>query len=252
MQPIISVRGLVNRFGDQVVHDGLDLDIETGKVMGIVGGSGSGKSVLLRSILGLHTPNQGKIYIEGKDVGTLNADEYRQIQRHWGVLFQSSALFSSLTVAENIEFPMQEFTELTAEERQEMIAVKLHLVGLPQDAGTKFPAELSGGMKKRAALARALALDPPIIFLDEPTSGLDPISASEFDELIDYLRATLCLTVVMITHDLDSLFGICDTIAVLVDKRVIVDTPEGILSNPHPWIQKYFHGSRARLALKAD
>jgi len=252
MPPIISVRGLVNRFGDQLVHDGLNLDIETGKVLGIVGGSGSGKSVLLRSILGLNTPSSGSICIEGKDVSTLDAGEYRQIQRHWGVLFQSSALFSSLTVAENIEFPMQEFTELTAEERDEMIAVKLHLVGLPQDAGTKFPAELSGGMKKRAALARALALDPPIIFLDEPTSGLDPISASEFDELIDYLRATLCLTVVMITHDLDSLFGICDTIAVLVDKRVIVDTPEGILSNPHPWIQKYFHGSRARLALKAD
>lgn len=252
MPPIISVRGLVNRFGDQVVHDGLDLDIETGKVTGIVGGSGSGKSVLLRSILGLNSPSSGTIYIEGHDVSKMNHATYKRMQQHWGVLFQSSALFSSLSVADNIEWPMKEFSSLSAEERTELINIKLHLVGLSPESGRKFPSELSGGMKKRVALARALALDPPIIFLDEPTSGLDPISASEFDQLIAYLKATLGLTVVMITHDLDSLFSICDTIAVLVDRKVIVDSPQGISDHPHPWIQKYFHGARARAVTKVN
>ena len=242
-RPIISIRGLVNRFGSQVVHDGLDLDIRRGEVLGVVGGSGSGKSVLLRTILGLHRPTAGRILIEGRDRDEMEREEWLRLQRRWGVLFQNSALFSSLDVLDNIAFPLAEFTDLGPEERLEVARLKMHLVGLPPVAAHRYPAALSGGMKKRAALARALALDPPILFLDEPTSGLDPISARAFDRLIRYLQRQLGLTVVMVTHDLDSLYGICDRIAVLVDRRIVVDTLQGLLANPHPWIQEYFHQS---------
>jgi phospholipid/cholesterol/gamma-HCH transport system ATP-binding protein len=248
MTPIIEVRGLVNRFGEQVVHDGLNMQVMPGQVLGIVGGSGSGKSVLLRTILGLNRQAAGQILFEGRDMDAMDMDEQVKLRQRWGVLFQSSALFSSLNVGDNIAFPMREFTRLTASECEDMVRIKLHLVGLSPDAADKYPAELSGGMKKRAALARALALDPPVIFLDEPTSGLDPISAGAFDELILYLRETLGLTVIIITHDLDSLYAICDHVAVLVDKQIIVDTLEGHMNNPHPWIQAYFHGTRARAA----
>jgi phospholipid/cholesterol/gamma-HCH transport system ATP-binding protein len=247
--PIISIRGLVNRFGKQTVHDGLDLDVMSGEVLGVVGGSGSGKSVLLRSILGLNRPAAGTISIEGRDITTLSGREMHAIQSRWGVLFQNGALYSSLTVNENIQLPIREFTLLSKESARELADLKIRMVGLPADAGRKFPAALSGGMVTRAALARALALDPPLLFLDEPTAGLDPISASEFDQLIAYLQKNLGLTVMMITHDLDSLFCICDRIAVLVDKKLIVDTLEGLLENPHPWIQAYFNGPRARAAL---
>ncbi|RMG55370.1 MAG: ATP-binding cassette domain-containing protein [Gammaproteobacteria bacterium] len=241
--PIISIRGLVNRFGSQVVHDGLDLDIQRGEVLGIVGGSGAGKSVLLRTMLGLHRPSAGQILYEGTDILSMGHDQWQQLQRRWGVLFQNSALFSSLSVLDNVAFPLSEFTTLDPGEREAVARLKMHLAGLPPVAANRFPSELSGGMKKRAALARALALDPPLLFLDEPTSGLDPISARAFDRLIRYLQRQLGLTVVMITHDLDSLYGICDRIAVLVDRRIIVDSLEGLLANPHPWIQEYFHAS---------
>lgn len=247
-EPVIRIRGLVNRFGRQVVHDGLDLDMRPGEILGVVGGSGSGKSVLLRTILGLRRANAGSIHIHGQDITRLSRAEMLQIQKRWGVLFQSGALFSSLSVLDNIQLPMKEYTRLSAATRDGLANLKLQMVGLPRDAGPKYPAELSGGMIKRAALARALALDPPLLFLDEPTSGLDPISATEFDELIAYLRDNLQFSVFMITHDLDSLFNICDRIAVLVDKKMIVGTRDEILANPHPWIQRYFHGARARAA----
>jgi phospholipid/cholesterol/gamma-HCH transport system ATP-binding protein len=227
--PIISLRGIVNRFGPQVVHDGVDLDIKRGEVMGIVGGSGSGKSVLLRTIIGLNRPAEGSIEVLGKPMLDLDERERREIEERWGVLFQNGALFSSLTVVENIETPLKEHTNLPPELRREI-------------------AELSGGMKKRAGLARALALDPEILFLDEPTAGLDPIGAAEFDELIQSLQQSLGLTVVMITHDLDSLAAICDRIAVLVDKRVKVGTLAELQQDDHPWIRSYFHGPRARAA----
>lgn len=248
-EPVIRIRGLVNRFGRQVVHDGLDLDMRAGEILGVVGGSGSGKSVLLRTILGLRRANAGTIEIHGQDITRLSRAGMLDIQQRWGVLFQSGALFSSLSVLDNIQLPMKEYTRLDPATREGLARLRLQMVGLPQDAGPKFPAELSGGMIKRAALARALALDPPLLFLDEPTSGLDPISATEFDELIAYLRDNLQFSVFMITHDLDSLFNICDRIAVLVDRKMIVGTRDEILANPHPWIQKYFHGARSRAAL---
>lgn len=246
--PIISLRGIVNRFGKQVVHDGVDLDIKRGEVMGIVGGSGTGKSVLLRTIIGLNRPAEGTIEILGKSMLEMNERERRQIEERWGVLFQNGALFSSLTVAENIETPLKEHTQLQPELRREIADLKIRLVGLAPEAGAKFPSELSGGMKKRAGLARALALDPEILFLDEPTAGLDPIGAAEFDELIQSLQRSLGLTVVMITHDLDSLAAICDRIAVLVDKKIKVGTLAELQRDDHPWIKSYFHGPRARAA----
>lgn len=245
MSALISIRNLVNQFGTQCVHDQLNLDIYKNEILGLVGGSGSGKSVLLRSIVGLQKPSRGEIYFNDKELTQLDNEHSMEIKRHWGVLFQRGALFSSLTVAENIMLPMKEFTDLTKEERYEIMWIKLHMVGLENAVASKYPAELSGGMVKRVALARAMALDPEVLFLDEPTSGLDPISASEFDELIESLHKSLELTVLMVTHDMDSLFTLCDRVAVVVDKKIIAGTLEAVLDNKHPWIQEYFHSSRA-------
>jgi len=247
-EPVIRVRGLVNRFGAETVHDGLDLDVRRGEVIGIVGGSGSGKSVLLRTIIGLNRPVAGKVEVFGHDVLTTGDAERHELERRWGVLFQDGALFSSLTVAQNIEVPIKEHFRIPLRLMDEISAVKVGMVGLPEDAGDKYPSQLSGGMRKRAGLARALALDPEIVFLDEPTAGLDPIAAGAFDELIRDLKASLGLTVFMVTHDLDSLFAICDRVAVLVDKRIRVGTLEQLLRDNHPWIHSYFHGPRGRAA----
>jgi phospholipid/cholesterol/gamma-HCH transport system ATP-binding protein len=243
---IVSVRGLVNRFGTQTVHDGLDLDIHAGEIFGIVGGSGSGKSVLLRSILGLQRPQAGTVEIAGQDITRMSIEELRSVKKTYGVTFQHGALFTSLTVAQNIELPIAEFFDLEDETLAQLSDLRIRMVGLPPEAGAKFPAQLSGGMVKRAALARALALEPRLLFLDEPTSGLDPISAAAFDELVLYLQKNLRLTIVMITHDLDTIMHTCDRVGVIVDARMIVDTLDGILQNEHPWIREYFHGPRAR------
>ncbi|HSR72540.1 MAG TPA: ABC transporter ATP-binding protein [Kiloniellales bacterium] len=245
---IIRVTGLQTRFGRQVVHDDLDFAVERGEIMGIVGGSGTGKSVLLRAIIGLLRPAAGRVEIFGRETAGLSEAETVAMQGRWGVLFQDGALFSSLTVAQNIEAPLKEHTRLPRGLRRELIALKLALVGLPADAANKYPAELSGGMRKRAGLARALALDPEILFLDEPTAGLDPIGAARFDELIANLKRALDLTVVMVTHDLDSLYAVCDRISVLIDKRVKVGTIESLMREPDPWIQDYFRGPRGRAA----
>ena len=244
--PIVSVRGLVNRFGQQTVHDGLELDIFPGEIFGIVGGSGSGKSVLLRSILGLQRPKAGTVEIDGRDITRLSSAELRKVKKRYGVTFQHGALFTSLTVAQNVQLPIAEFFDLKDDTLAALADLRIRMVGLPVDAGAKFPAQLSGGMVKRAALARALALEPTLLFLDEPTSGLDPISAAAFDELILYLKGHLHLTVVMITHDLDTIMRTCDRVGVIVDAHMIADTLDGILQNEHPWIHEYFHGPRAR------
>jgi phospholipid/cholesterol/gamma-HCH transport system ATP-binding protein len=244
---VIEVTGLRTQFGAQVIHDGLSFSIRRGEVMGVVGGSGTGKSVLLRTILGLITPREGEIKVLGQDTRTISST----LKRHCGVLFQDGALFSSLTVAENIQAPMREHLKLPQYLMDELAALKIAMVGLPANAGPKFPSELSGGMRKRAGLARALSMDPDIIFLDEPTAGLDPIGAAAFDNLIRELQQSLGLTVFMVTHDLDSLSAICDRIAVLVDKKIRLGTMAEHMKDPHPWIQEYFHGPRARAALKA-
>jgi phospholipid/cholesterol/gamma-HCH transport system ATP-binding protein len=246
--PILSARGIVNRFGQQVVHDQLSLDVARGEIIGIAGGSGSGKSVLLKSLVGLHAPDAGEVLIDGKPVRSLGPAEKASLI---GVLFQQGALFSSLSVAQNIMLPMREHTALPAAEREESAAAKLALAGMPADSGAKFPAALSGGMVKRAAFARALALDPKILFLDEPTSGLDPIAASGIDALIHHLSATLGVTVVIVTHDLTTLFTICGRIAVLVDRTVTIDTPDELAKSDHPWIREFFHGPRADGAMNA-
>jgi phospholipid/cholesterol/gamma-HCH transport system ATP-binding protein len=251
-EPIIRVRGLVNRFGAETVHDGLDLDVRRGEVLGIVGGSGSGKSVLLRSVVGLNRPVEGKVEVFGRDVWAMSDARRRELEKRWGVLFQDGALFSSLTVAQNIEVPIKEHFEIPLSLMDEISAVKVGMVGLPGDAGEKYPAQLSGGMRKRAGLARALALDPEVVFLDEPTAGLDPIAAGAFDELIRDLKTSLGLTVFMVTHDLDSLFAICDRVAVLVDKKVRVGTLDQLLEDNHPWIHAYFHGPRGRAAQHSE
>jgi phospholipid/cholesterol/gamma-HCH transport system ATP-binding protein len=246
-KPVIRVRDIVNRFGAQTVHDGVSFDVHAGEVFGIVGGSGSGKSVLLKTMLGLRRPDAGTVEIEGRDITSLSGRELREVKRRYGVTFQHGALFTSLTVAENIILPVVESLQLAEPTLQSLAELRLRMVGLPVEAGSKYPAQLSGGMIKRAALARALALDPALLFLDEPTAGLDPIAAAAFDDLVLYLRRTLGLTVVMVTHDLDTLARTCDRVAVLVDRQVIVDTLEGIVRNDHPWIREYFHGARGRI-----
>jgi phospholipid/cholesterol/gamma-HCH transport system ATP-binding protein len=245
---IISIRGLRTQFGKQVIHDNLELDVRRGEVLGVVGGSGTGKSVLLRTIIGLNRQRAGTVTVLDRDTAQLSDAQRTELEEHWGVLFQSGALFSSLTVAQNIQVPMREHTNLPSRLQAELTALKIELVGLPVEAGAKFPSELSGGMKKRAGLARALALDPEILFLDEPTAGLDPIGAAAFDQLIRSLQQSLGLTVFMVTHDLDSLSAICDRIAVLVDKKVKVATMADHLRDNHPWIRDYFHGPRGRAA----
>ncbi|HKT74704.1 MAG TPA: ATP-binding cassette domain-containing protein [Steroidobacteraceae bacterium] len=249
--PVVEVRGLVNRFAAQVVHDGLDMEVQPDEVFGIVGGSGAGKSVLLHSILGLRRPQAGVVRIEGHDVTQMSAAALRDVKARYGVTFQQGALYSALTVMQNVQLPMIEHVELPATARDELAMLKIRLVGLPADAARKYPAQLSGGMIKRAALARALALDPTLLFLDEPTSGLDPISAAEFDELVLYLQKELRLTVVMITHDLDTIFRTCNRVGVIVERRMEVDTLERIVDHSNPWIQAYFHGERARARLTA-
>jgi len=252
-EPLIRVRGVVNRFGTQVVHDGVDLDVMPGEILGVVGGSGSGKSVLMRSILALREPDAGEIEVLGIDARSKDPDERRCIERNTGVLFQDGALFSSLTVGENVQVPLKEYhRDLSDSLRYELALLKVKLAGLPADAIDKLPSQLSGGMRKRAGLARALALDPPLLFLDEPTAGLDPIGAAAFDRLIRTLQQALGLTVFLITHDLDTLYAICDRIAVLADRRVIACAPIAeVEALDHPWVREYFHGPRARAAREA-
>jgi phospholipid/cholesterol/gamma-HCH transport system ATP-binding protein len=248
---IISVKGLKNAFGDSVVHEGLDLDVRRGEILGVVGGSGTGKSVLMRSIIGLQTPIAGEVTVFGEPNIGREETEATEIRKRWGVLFQGGALFSTLTVAENVEVPLREFyPELKPALLAEIASYKVVMTGLPADAANKYPAELSGGMKKRAGLARALALDPELLFLDEPTAGLDPIGAAAFDGLTQSLQKTLGLTVFLITHDLDTLYAICDRVAVLADKKVIaVGTIDELLALDHPWIEEYFKGPRGRAAV---
>ena len=249
--PVLEVKGLINRFGSQVVHCRLNMEVREDEVFGIVGGSGTGKSVLLRSILGLQRPEAGIIRLEGRDITQMSVAQLRTVKARYGVTFQQGALFSSLTVLQNVQLPMLEhLPHLSTHERDDLAMLKVRLSGLPADACAKFPSQLSGGMIKRAALARALALDPRLLFLDEPTSGLDPISAAEFDELILYLQKQLRLTVVMITHDLDSIFRTCNRVGVIVDRHMEVDTLDGIVNNPNPWIQAYFHGERGTARLQ--
>ena len=241
----IRVRGLEVGFGEKLVMKGLDLDIHRGEVLGFVGASGAGKSVLTRAILGLLPRRAGSIEVKGRDLDAMTEVERGRVERRWGVLFQQGALFSSLTVKQNIQAPMREHLDISPRLREELAMLKLALVGLPPDAADKFPSELSGGMVKRAALARALALDPEVLFLDEPTSGLDPIGAGDFDDLIGTLQGTLGLTVFMVTHDLDSLYAICDRVAVLGQGRVIAIGPiSELLDSLDPWIKSYFHGKR--------
>ncbi len=249
-EAVIEVRGLVNQFGPQVVHDKLDLDVWRGEVLGIVGGSGTGKSVLLRSIVGLQKPAAGSIRVLGVDVLNASAAERLTVERKWGVAFQDGALFSSLSVLENVMAPMREHLQLSTGLMKSLAELKISMVGLPPLACGKFPSELSGGMRKRVALARALALDPEIVFLDEPTAGLDPIGAAAYDALIGELQRSLGLTVFMVTHDLDSLYAICDRVAVLAEKHVLVEgTLSDMQSVDHPWIREYFNGPRARAAM---
>jgi phospholipid/cholesterol/gamma-HCH transport system ATP-binding protein len=243
---ILSVRGVTVGFGSKIILQDLDLDVRRGEVLGFVGGSGTGKSVLMRAILGLTPKRAGRIRVLGHDLTDISPKDRKSVERRWGVLFQMGALFSSLSVKQNIQVPMREHLALSPRLMDELAMLKLELVGLPQDAADKLPSELSGGMVKRASLARALALDPDLVFLDEPTSGLDPIGAAAFDALIANLSETLGLTVYMVTHDLDSLHSICDRIAVLGEKKVLaIGTIEEMMKNDHPWIKSYFRGTRA-------
>lgn len=250
-ESIIRVRGLVNILGGNLIHDHLDLDVKYGEVMGVVGGSGTGKSVLLRSIIGLNKPRAGNIEVFGEKTSALDPVELQMLQLRWGVLFQEGALFSSMTVAQNIQVPLRRYTKMSPALMNEIAALKIAMVGLPADAGAKYPSELSGGMRKRAGLARALALDPDLLFLDEPTAGLDPISATHFDELVRDLQKSLKLAVFMVTHDIDTLRATTDRIAVLVGKKIKVGTIKTLVHDPDPWIQEYFSGVRGRAALQS-
>jgi phospholipid/cholesterol/gamma-HCH transport system ATP-binding protein len=248
MATAVSIRNLVNEFGTHRVHDQLCLEVMTGEILGIVGGSGTGKSVLMRSMLGLRKPQAGEIRVLGHDVYSAEPG----LQQRWGVLFQNGALFSALTVRHNVELPIALHSDVPPATRRELARLKVRMTGLPVSALDKYPAELSGGMVKRAALARALALEPDILFLDEPTAGLDPIGATKFDNLVTYLKSSLNLTIIMVTHDMDSLFGICDRVAVLVDKKVVVGTLNEVVQSPHPWIQAYFTDPRAMRARQEE
>ncbi|MCG8381352.1 MAG: ABC transporter ATP-binding protein [Gammaproteobacteria bacterium] len=244
---IIDVQNLTTRLGEHTIHEHLNLTVQRGEILGIVGGSGTGKSVLMKTIIGLIKPSSGHIRVFGQDISALSESKRQAIGKRWGVLFQDGALFSSLTVAQNVEAVLREAYALPRDLVSELASLKIKMVGLPTEAGDKFPSELSGGMRKRAGLARALVLDPEIVFLDEPTAGLDPIAAAALDELIQYLQKTLGLTVLIVTHDLDSLYAICDRIAVLAEKQVLVTAPlDELVKHPHPWIQAYFHGVRTR------
>lgn len=245
-EPIVSARGIVNRFGTQSVHDAINLDILPGEIIGIAGGSGSGKTILLKTLIGLHRPNAGEVRLAGQPVESIDDAKKAFLL---GVLFQQGALFSSLTVAQNVMVPMREHTDLQARELESIAAMKLELAGLSADSGLKYPAQLSGGMVKRAALARALALDPRILFLDEPTSDLDALTAGAIDELILSLNQNLGVTVVIITHDLTTLFTICTRIAVLIDRKITVNTLDKLMRSDQPWIHDFFHGPRARGAM---
>ena len=248
-EPVIEVSGLVNRFGSQTIHDGLNLTVRRGEILGIVGGSGTGKSVLLRTIVGLRRPQAGTIRLLGRDMTDLTEDDRIALNQDIGLLFQDGALFSAMTVAQNVMAPMREHLKVPKTLAREIAAMKISLAGLPPEAENKLPSELSGGMRKRAALARALALDPEIVFLDEPTAGLDPIGAAAFDELVVSLRDRLGLTVFMVTHDLDSLYRDCDRVAVLAEKKVIAIGPiDEVRRTGHPWIEEYFGGPRGRAA----
>ncbi len=252
IEHIIEVRGLRTQFGDFIVHDNLDLDVRKKEILGVVGGSGAGKSVLMRAIIGLKRPSAGVVKVFGESFYQASEDERLAIERRWGVLFQGGALFSSLTVAQNVMAPIREHLDIEGELAKDMAALKISMVGLPAEAGAKYPSELSGGMRKRAGLARALALDPELVFLDEPTAGLDPIGASEFDDLIVNLKESLGLTVFMVTHDLDTLHADCDRVAVLAEQHVIACGPlDEVRRADHPWIRKYFSGPRGRAALCA-
>ncbi len=247
--PIIRVRGLTNRFGKTVIHQGLDLDVRRGEVLGVVGASGSGKSLLLRSIVGLQRPAEGQVTVLGTNLMTATPKERHAVEDRWGVMFQDGALFSSLTVRENVEAPMREKLAIDADTRAALADLRIAMVGLQPRAGDLYPSELSGGMRKRAGLARALALDPAIVFLDEPTAGLDPLGATEFDELVRSMQKAMGLTVFMVTHDLDTLHATCDRIAVLADKKVLVTgTMAEMMLVDHPWVHSYFHGPRAHAA----
>jgi phospholipid/cholesterol/gamma-HCH transport system ATP-binding protein len=247
---IIRVRGLRNSFGEQLIHENLDLDVRRGEILGVVGGSGTGKSVLMRSIIGLQEPDKGEVTVFGETMIDREEDEATEVRRRWGVLFQGGALFSTLTVAENVQVPLREFyPDFSAALIDEIARYKIHLSGLPPESAYKYPSELSGGMKKRAGLARALAMDPELLFLDEPTAGLDPIGASNFDNLTRSLKETLGLTVFLITHDLDTLYAICDRVAVLADNHVIaIGKIDDLIATDHPWIREYFTGPRGRAA----
>lgn len=248
-ETIIAVRNLVTAFGSNIIHDGLDLDVRRGEILGVVGGSGTGKSVLLKTIVGLLRQQSGTVSINGRDQADLSTAEERISRSEWGVLFQDGALFSSLTVAQNVQVPLREYYDLPQDLMDDLALSKIEMAGLPADAACKFPSDLSGGMRKRAALARSMALDPQVLFLDEPTAGLDPIGAAAFDELVKDLSDSLGLTVFLVTHDLDTLFRVCDRVAVLGDKRILINAPlEDVVKLDHPWVQEYFCGPRARAA----
>jgi phospholipid/cholesterol/gamma-HCH transport system ATP-binding protein len=249
-EPIIRVRGLEVGFGARTIMKDLDLDVYRGEILGFVGASGTGKSVLTRAVLGLVPKRAGTIEVFGEDLDQMSPEDHKAVERRWGVLFQHGALFSSLTVKQNVQVPMREYLQLSDRLLDELAMLKIEMVGLKPDAADKFPSDLSGGMIKRAALARALALDPEIVFLDEPTSGLDPIGAGEFDDLIATLQKTLGLTVFMVTHDLDSLHSVCDRIAALGEGRILAQGPiETMLKSEHPWIKSYFRGKRGRAVM---